>query len=105
MPKDQIHEDQLHAIGGDNSLATINASVEASLQGICQRGLVPIQRRWLRTPAAARYLGYDEATLLQMRAHKRGPNFRRCGSRILYDVRDLDAFVESHPLVQPEPQP
>ena len=104
MLKGQIHEDQPQALGSD-SRSDIEATVEAAFQCITARGLIPLARRWLRTPAAARYLGYDEATLLQIRAHRRGPSFRRCGSRNLYDVRDLDAFAESHPLIRPEARP
>ena len=58
---------------------------------------VPVRARWLRRPAAARYIGIDPDTLLSWAGQKKGPKYRRIGSRVVYDVRDLDGFVLCHP--------
>ncbi len=52
-------------------------------------------RRILRTPEAASYLGLAAATLEKMRAIGGGPPFIRLGGRAVgYDVRDLDAWLD-----------
>jgi hypothetical protein len=96
-----IAGDQASAVADPSTTAAVQVIIDACFAKLNERGIVPVQRRWLRTPAAARYLGYDAATLVQMRAHGNGPRFRKCGSRVVYDVRDLDAFVELHPIVEP----
>jgi predicted DNA-binding transcriptional regulator AlpA len=52
----------------------------------------PAHRR-LRTPAAADYLGYSESTLEKKRLTGDGPTFIRLGRVIVYDTRDLDAWL------------
>jgi predicted DNA-binding transcriptional regulator AlpA len=52
----------------------------------------PLHRR-LRTPAAADYLGYAESTLEKKRLSGDGPPFIRLGRAIVYDTRDLDAWL------------
>jgi predicted DNA-binding transcriptional regulator AlpA len=47
----------------------------------------------LRTPAAADYLGYSESTLEKKRVTGDGPPFIRLGRAIVYDTRDLDAWL------------
>ena len=49
--------------------------------------------RRLRTPAAADYLGYSESTLEKKRLTGDGPPFIRLGRIIVYDTRDLDAWL------------
>lgn len=49
----------------------------------------------LRTPAAADYLGYSESTLEKKRLTGDGPPFIRLGRAIVYDTRDLDAWLMS----------
>lgn len=104
-PKTSVGNDQISAVADSTLNAIIQTAIDVSLAKINERGITPVPRRWLRTPAAARYISYDEATLIQMRKHGGGPRFRRCGSRVVYDVRDLDAFVERHPLVEPNQRP
>jgi len=49
--------------------------------------------RRLRTAAAADYLGYAESTLEKKRITGGGPPFIRLGRRVVYDSRDLDAWL------------
>jgi predicted DNA-binding transcriptional regulator AlpA len=56
----------------------------------------PIQRRVLRTPDAALYLGLTASTLEKMRLTGDGPPFVRLGARAVgYARDDLDAFVDA----------
>lgn len=49
---------------------------------------------YLRTPAAAAYLGMGQSTLERMRVEGTGPSFRRLGTKIVtYAVTDLDAWA------------
>jgi predicted DNA-binding transcriptional regulator AlpA len=52
-----------------------------------------LAHRRLRTPAAADYLGYAESTLEKKRLTGDGPPFIRLGRVIVYDTRDLDAWL------------
>jgi predicted DNA-binding transcriptional regulator AlpA len=52
-----------------------------------------LSHRRLRTPAAADYLGYAESTLEKKRLSGDGPPFIRLGRVIVYDTRDLDAWL------------
>ena len=47
----------------------------------------------LRTPEAADYLGYAESTLEKKRVTGDGPPFIRLGRLVVYDSRDLDAWL------------
>lgn len=50
--------------------------------------------RYLRTAAAARYIGVAESTLIGWRREKRGPaSIKISCNRTLYDVQVLDAFM------------
>jgi predicted DNA-binding transcriptional regulator AlpA len=51
--------------------------------------------RRLRTPAAAKYVGYAESTLEKKRVAGDGPPFIRLGRAIVYDTRDLDDWLAS----------
>ena len=56
----------------------------------------PSSQRILRTPAAAAYLGLSPSTLEKRRITGGGPRFVRLGGRAVgYDVRDLDAWLDS----------
>jgi predicted DNA-binding transcriptional regulator AlpA len=54
-----------------------------------------VAHRRLRTPAAADYLGYSQSTLEKKRISGDGPPFIRLGRAIVYDTRDLDAWLAS----------
>jgi predicted DNA-binding transcriptional regulator AlpA len=50
--------------------------------------------RYLRTPAAAQYLGLSASTLAKMRLRGDGPPYSKAGARIVvYDVSDLEAYL------------
>ena len=57
----------------------------------------PSHRR-LRTPAAADYLGYAESTLEKKRLSGDGPPVIKLGRAIVYDTRDLDAWLDERRL-------
>lgn len=48
------------------------------------------------TKVAARYLGLSHRTLEQWRCNGAGPAFIQAGRRVLYLVRDLDAFISKN---------
>lgn len=50
--------------------------------------------RYLDTGQAAAYLGMSPATLNKMRVSGEGPRYVKAGRRVIYDVRDLDAWME-----------
>jgi predicted DNA-binding transcriptional regulator AlpA len=51
-------------------------------------------RRLFRTPDAARYLALAESTLEKSRLTGTGPRFSRLGRAVVYELRDLDEWVE-----------
>lgn len=51
--------------------------------------------RRLRRPAAARYLGIAESTLEKLAVTGGGPVFHKLGKTVVYDTRDLDAWLAS----------
>jgi predicted DNA-binding transcriptional regulator AlpA len=55
--------------------------------------MTDLGHRRLRTPAAADYVGYSESTLEKKRLTGAGPPFIRLGRSIVYDTRDLDAWL------------
>ena len=48
--------------------------------------------RLLRTQEAARFLGLSIRSLEKHRNYGTGPTFRKIGGRVLYAVRDLEAW-------------
>jgi len=54
-----------------------------------------MDRRILRTPEAATYVGRSESSLEKWRLTGDGPRFIRLGGRAIgYDIRDLDAWLD-----------
>ncbi|MCP3994916.1 MAG: AlpA family phage regulatory protein [bacterium] len=54
-----------------------------------------MEKRILRTPSAAEYVGLSASTLEKKRLTGDGPRFVRLGGRAIgYDVRDLDAWLD-----------
>lgn len=53
-----------------------------------------IPPRCLRAPQAAAYLGLSIHTLNGLRSAGNGPAFIREGRAVLYDIRDLDAWID-----------
>jgi len=59
-------------------------------------------RRIVRTPGAAAYLGLAQSTLEKMRITGGGPRFIRLGGRAVgYDIRDLDAWLDEQRRADP----
>lgn len=54
----------------------------------------PVAR--LDTKAAAIYSNVGWQTLAKFRVYGGGPKFIKIGRRVLYDTRDLDAWLESN---------
>ncbi|WP_066696461.1 helix-turn-helix transcriptional regulator [Sphingobium amiense] len=50
--------------------------------------------RLLRTQEASRFLGISIRTLEKHRTYGTGPTYRKIGGRVLYTVRDLEAWSE-----------
>jgi excisionase family DNA binding protein len=53
-------------------------------------------RKKLPTPDAADYLGLGKSTLDKLRVRGGGPAYYKVGSRIVYDVSDLDDWLAQH---------
>ena len=53
-----------------------------------------INRRFLRAPGAANYLGLSTSTLAKMRLRGDGPPYSKSGRRVVvYNLADLDAYL------------
>ena len=48
----------------------------------------------LTAKQAAEYVGLSEHTLNQYRSEGRGPRFIKLGARVVYDTKDLDAWLD-----------
>ena len=55
----------------------------------------PAERR-MTTGEAARYTGVAESTLRYYRHADAGPASYKVGTRVVYDVADLDAWLAAH---------
>ena len=53
-------------------------------------------RRYLNGEDAAAYLGLSGNTLARMRVEGGGPRYSKVRRRVIYDVDDLDVWVEKH---------
>ena len=58
------------------------------------RSTAEMPPRLLRTQEAARFLGISIRTLEKHRTYGTGPIYRKVGGRVLYTVRDLEAWTE-----------
>jgi hypothetical protein len=54
----------------------------------------PAEHRKLSSPEAASYLGISPSTLSKRRVFGGGPTFLKQGRRVVYDVRDLETYLE-----------
>ena len=53
-------------------------------------------KRLLAVAEAATYLSLSPSTLNKLRVKGGGPRYVKIGGKILYDVRDLDQWIEDH---------
>jgi hypothetical protein len=53
------------------------------------------KRRLLSSDAAADYVGLGRSTMPKFRISGDGPRYCKLAGRVLYDVADLDAYVEA----------
>jgi predicted DNA-binding transcriptional regulator AlpA len=53
--------------------------------------------RWLRPRAAAAFLGVAVATLADWRCKGQGPPFKRLGRAVVYDLAEINAWMEQQP--------
>jgi len=51
--------------------------------------------RVMRVWDAAKYLGIPESTLNQLRSSGGGPRYSKVGRSILYELHDLDAWIQA----------
>jgi hypothetical protein len=51
--------------------------------------------RYLRTPEASRFVGLSIRTLEKHRIYGTGPRYSKLGGRVVYNVEDLQIWVES----------
>ena len=55
----------------------------------------PARRPRMRPPEAASYTGVAESTLAKLRVTGGGPSYSKVGRLVLYDVGDLDAWLDA----------
>jgi len=55
-----------------------------------------IEKERFNHKEAAAYLGIAQQTLYNWRNQRRGADYLRIGSKIIYLKSDLDKFIESH---------
>ena len=53
-------------------------------------------KRLLTVAEATTYLSLSASTLNKLRVSGGGPRYVKLGGKILYDVRDLDQWIEDH---------
>ena len=53
-------------------------------------------KRYVRTTAAAEYTGVSESKFNKMRCSGDGPPYSKIGGAVVYDIQDLDAWVEAN---------
>jgi len=53
-------------------------------------------KKLLNTEEAAEYLHLAEQTLCNYRFIRKPPNYVKFGSRVLYELSELDKFIESN---------
>ena len=53
------------------------------------------QKLHLRTPQAAEYLGLSTSNMEKMRLRGDGPPYAKLGRLVIYDMSDLDAWVNA----------
>jgi predicted DNA-binding transcriptional regulator AlpA len=56
----------------------------------------PAEYRKLDTSEAAEYAGVSASTLSKRRVFGGGPKYLKLGRRVVYDTRDLDAWLDAH---------
>ena len=54
-----------------------------------------VGKKWLTTEEAAAYTGLSKSTLARNRWKKTGCKYRKLHGRVLYDVADLDAWIQA----------
>ena len=55
----------------------------------------PAPRKYLNTRQASEYTGIPMSTLRKYRYEARGPIYTKPAGRAMYDIADLDAFMQS----------
>lgn len=57
--------------------------------------LADLPPRFLHTKEAAYFLGLSRRTMEKHRTYGTGPVYRKVGGRVLYAIRDLEAWTEA----------
>ncbi len=55
----------------------------------------PLGKRYYRTPEIAAYCGLSQVFFVTARIHGDGPPFRKIGRAVLYDVHEVEAWLET----------
>ena len=78
----------------NNSTAPLTMRVDAETAQVCAEAIGA--RHWprkLRVPEAAGFCGCSTSKLNKHRVTGDGPAFIKCGRLVMYDVRDLEAWL------------
>ena len=56
---------------------------------------IALGSKWLRTRQAALYLNLSYRTLVKLRSSGGGPTYRKVGGTVLFQMDELDAWIDS----------
>lgn len=59
-----------------------------------------MQKQYLTEKEVSESTGISRSTLQHYRWKGLGPKFKKIGTKVLYSVKDLEEFFDSHPTVQ-----
>jgi excisionase family DNA binding protein len=79
-----------HESGGTDLPSSILGKEAAAYLDL---SVTPLPSRKLSVKEAAAYLGLSVSTLNKMRLNGTGPPYLKLGRRVLYDLRDLEAWA------------
>jgi hypothetical protein len=91
-------EQNRHAHAPTDVEAIVKAATLAVLRELEHRP-IPVSMHSVRPPLAARIGNWDVTTMQDWRSDGIGPKYRKIGNRVLYPLKELYEFIESHPLL------
>lgn len=79
----------------DDQIAIIAQEVAARVLGVMSTATIP--KVWLNTDETATYCGISRDHLGKLRERGTGPNYRKFGKSVIYNIAELDEFMKGLP--------
>lgn len=79
---------------GPNMSTKLSKSLQIEIANHAAQASVAVPRRKLSTVEAAEFLGVSKSYLDKLRCNGDGPVHAKLGRRVIYDVRELESWVE-----------